>query len=482
MADADDEVRPSSWRRMSGFVRGQLIVFGVLTVVGLVVMAIVYVRLPAMFGIGRYQVTVQLTASGGLYPHANVSYRGSNIGTVRQVRLTPDGVDAVLSLASSQKIPADAHAAVRSVSAVGEQYVDLIPPPGATGPNLADGDVIPVERTTLPQDVGPLLDQADRLLAGLNDTRLQQVVDEAFTAFQGTGPDLQRLLDSLHLFVQSAADNVGPTQQLIEQAGALLDTQVTDSDAIRAWTANLARFTDTLRAKDPQLRHIITTAPGSIDVADRLFQQLHPTLPLLLANLVSVGQVSDIYLPNIEQLLVVFPPLVRALETALGGGPSQYGAMVDFMIQFEDPPPCVTGFLPATQWRSPALTDAPQLPSNMFCKVPQNSPLVVRGVRNAPCETNPGKRAPTPADCLGQSTYVPLGNNPWNMAPLPPDTGLLPSSEQAAARTAARPYDPQTGTFIAPDGHTYSQPALAPGGAAAPPKDWKTMMLDQQGK
>ncbi|MBM5552893.1 virulence factor Mce, partial [Klebsiella quasipneumoniae] len=76
----------------------------------------------------------------------------------QEVRLTPDGVAAKLSIDSSQKIPADVDAWVRSVSAIGEQYVDLIPPEQPGRGNLADGAVIPVERTKLPQDVGTLLD------------------------------------------------------------------------------------------------------------------------------------------------------------------------------------------------------------------------------------------------------------------------------------------------------------------------------------
>jgi phospholipid/cholesterol/gamma-HCH transport system substrate-binding protein len=392
--------------------------------------------------------------------------------------LTPAGVDAVLSLDSGRRVPADVSAVVRSVSAVGEQYVDLVPPQSGSGSGagiLGTGAVIPVERTSVPLAVGPLLDQADRMLSGLSDSRWRAVVDEAFAVFDGSGPDLARLLDSVHLFVQAAQDDVGPTAALIDQVGSLLDTQRVDAAAIRAWTGNLARFTDELRAEDPQLRRLINTSPDTIGVADRLFQQLHPTLPIVLANLVSVGQVSDLYLPNVEQILVVFPPLIRAQETALGSGPAEYGAMTDFMVQFEDPPPCTTGFLPATQWRSPARTDAPPMPNNLFCKVPQDSPLVVRGLRNAPCENDPGKREPTPDLCRGIGSYIPQGGNPWNMAPLPPDTGLLP-------HTAARPYDPQTGTFLGPDGHAYTQPGLGPGGAAAPPKDWKTMMMYQQGK
>lgn len=467
------------------FVRGQLAVFLVLTVIGVVVMAAVYVQLPAMVGIGRYQVTVRLAASGGLYPHANVTYRGSNIGKVTDLHLTPDGVDATLSIDSDRTVPADVRAAVRSVSAIGEQYVDLVPTDTAgsgRAPALSNGTVIPVEHTSLPPDVGPLLDQSDRLLAGLGKTRLRTVIDEAFRAFDGSGPDLQRFLDSAHLLVQEADAASGPTKALIDQVGPLLDTQLDSSDAIRAWTKDLARVTDQIRAKDPQLRAVLDKSPGAIDVTTATFRDLRPTLPLLLANLVSVGQVSTTYLPGTEQILVIFPPLIRALMQSLAGGPLDQGAMVDFFLETNDPPACTTGFLPKEQWRSPALLDTPPTPDNLFCKVGPNSPIAVRGVHNMPCMEVPGKRAPSPEACRNGLPYRPATNPPFG-APQPdpnPGTGVQPSSYRPA--TAARPYDPGTGIFIGTDGRTYSQPGVAPGGGARTPKDWKTLMTDQQGR
>ena len=103
--------------KLTKFVHVQLAIFAVLTVIGLVVMGGTYVQLPAMFGIGRYNVVVRLAATGGLYPTANVSYRGTNIGKVEAVRLTPAGVEADLSINSDYKVPSDSTAWVRSVSA-----------------------------------------------------------------------------------------------------------------------------------------------------------------------------------------------------------------------------------------------------------------------------------------------------------------------------------------------------------------------------
>lgn len=476
---------------LTKFVKIQLAIFSVLTVIGLVVMGGTYIGVPAMLGIGRYKVTVQLEATGGLYQQANVAYRGTNVGKVTEVRLTPEGVEADLSIDSDYKIPGDSEAWVRSVSAIGEQYVDLVPPEDSGDGNLYDGSVIPVERTQLPQDVGALLDQTDRLLSSVADTRLRQVIDEAFRAFNGAGPDLQRFIDSAALLVQEAKDSAEPTKQLIEQIGPLLDTQVRSEDAIRSWTADLATVTDQLREHDPALRNILRDGPGALETVTNQFDSLRPTLPLLLANLVSLGQVAVTYNAGIEQILVVYPPLVAALLTSIRG-PLEYGAMVDFMTTLNDPPPCTTGFLPPDQRRSPADFTPVDTPSGLYCKVPHDSPVAVRGIRNTPCAEFPGRRAPSPELC--RTGYVPEGNNPPfgppqpvapASAPLVP--GVAPASAPASVGSgamttpaAARSYDPATGVYLGTDGRTYRQGDIEPGGAGTVPSSWQAMFEEQQ--
>lgn len=96
-------------------------------------------QVPTFLGIGKYEVKLQLPSSGGLYRFSNVTYRGVEVGKVTDVRVTPTGAEATMSLDTSPKIPIDLQAEVRSVSAVGEQYVDLRPrtdsgPYSRTGP------------------------------------------------------------------------------------------------------------------------------------------------------------------------------------------------------------------------------------------------------------------------------------------------------------------------------------------------------------
>ncbi|NLV80273.1 MAG: MCE family protein [Rhodococcus sp.] len=468
---------------LTRFVRIQLIIFAILTVIGLVVMSVQYVRLPQLLGVGRYTVTVQLPSTGGLYQNANVSYRGTIVGIVDSVKLSPTGVDAVLSIDSDSRIPSDVDVAVRSVSAVGEQYVDFVPHEnGSGGEYLGDGDVVPVDRSSVPQEVGALLDQADTLLASISDTRLQTVVDEAFDAFNGSGPELQLLIDSTRLFVQEASSNSAETRRLLDDLGPLLDTQQVTSDQIRSWTRDMLTFTDQLRESDPDLRALMAKGPSAAAEAESLFQDFRPTLPLLLSNLVSVGEVGVTYNAGLEQILVLYPPMTTALITAAGGGPAEDGAVVDFHLQLHDPPPCLAGFVPPEQWRSPADTSMVDTPADVYCMLPQSDPNAVRGARNVPCMEYPGRRAPTPELCA--TGYTPTySDNPWRGAPTPVESENdrpTPASysgtedDAAPAGVTALQVDPGTGTYIGPGGTVYRNVDLGDGSL-------ETYMKAQQG-
>src|SRR5271170_1939459 len=117
----------------------QLAIFAVITVITLVVMGVFYLRLPATFGVGTYGVSADFVAGGGLYKNANVTYRGVAVGRVEAVGLNPNGVSAEMRLNSGTPIPSDVTATVKSVSAVGEQYIDLVPPANPSAAKLREG-------------------------------------------------------------------------------------------------------------------------------------------------------------------------------------------------------------------------------------------------------------------------------------------------------------------------------------------------------
>ena len=100
--------------------------FTILTILSIGVLGWYYLRVPSLVGIGQYKLHTDLPRSGGLYATANVTYRGTQIGKVTAVEPTEKGARATMSIDDRYKIPVDATANVHSVSAIGEQYLDLV--------------------------------------------------------------------------------------------------------------------------------------------------------------------------------------------------------------------------------------------------------------------------------------------------------------------------------------------------------------------
>lgn len=462
----------------------QLSIFAVITVITLSVMAIFYLRLPATFGIGTYGVSADFVAGGGLYKNANVTYRGVAVGRVESVGLNPNGVTAHMRLNSGTAIPSNVTATVRSVSAIGEQYIDLVPPENPSSTKLRNGFRIQRQNTRIGQDVADLLRQAETLLGSLGDTRLRELLHEAFIATNGAGPELARLIESARLLVDEANANYPQVSQLIDQAGPFLQAQIRAGGDIKSLADGLARFTWQLRAADPRLRDTLADAPDAIDEANTAFSGIRPSFPALAASLANLGRVGVIYHKSIEQLLVVFPALFAAIITSAGGVPQDEGAKLDFKIDLHDPPPCMTGFLPPPLVRSPADESVREIPRDMYCKTAQNDPSTVRGARNYPCQEFPGKRAPTVQLCRDPRGYVPVGTNPWRGPPIPYGTevtdgrNILPPNKFLYIPPGA---DPDPGVPIVgppppgqvagpgPAPHQPAQPAPPPNDNGPPP-------------
>lgn len=496
--------------RLSRTVWIQLTILTIVTVVACGVMAFSFVNVPALIGIGRYHVTLELPSSGGLYPTSVVTYRGTEVGRVTSIEVTHDGVRADLKLNSDTPVPADVTAAVHSRSAVGEQFVELTPSAENTAEYLRDGDVIPAGRTQVPPEIGGLLDATNRALQAIPPENLRTVVDESATAVGGLGPELGRIIDGSTALAIDAGQSVDSITRLIDEAQPVLESQVQTADSIETWAQRMSSITGQLQAQDAAFGDLLAQGGPALAEGRALFERMAPTLPVLLANLVSLGEIAVAYRPNLEQLLVLYPQgtaVMSAIALANSGTKQDYkGIYLDFNLNLNLPPPCNTGFLPVRQQRSPSDVDAPERPAGeLYCRVPQDSPLNVRGVRNIPCAEDPAKRAPTVELCESDRQYVPLNDGfNWKGDPnatlsgqgvpeyapgtdprlAPPEgTGAAVSQSATPPPTAGpppvalTPYDPATGDYIGPDGKRYTQADLA----YPESKTWEQMLIPPAG-
>lgn len=357
------------------------LVFAVVGVLAMGYVGLHYADLGRHVGLrDHYLVRVDLAEAGGLAENADVTYRGTSVGRVGGLHLTDDGVRADLRIhKTAPRIPSNTQAVVANRSALGEQYIDLRPAT-SLGPYLAAGSVIPRGSTSTPVPVTDLLASIDGLAASVPPDALRTVVAELGRAFAGQGPNLGALLDEGRAFTLAAAENVEPTRTLIGDGETVLRTQVEEAEALKAFGRDARLLAAQLRTSDPAFRRLIATAPGAGGELAGLVRDLHPSLGVLLANLLTTSDLLEPRADGLEQLLSKLPPAVAAGLSVARNGRLRFGMVTTFF----DPLPCTSGY-GGTRYRDGLdVSPGPGLNTSARCALPPSSGVNVRGSANAP--------------------------------------------------------------------------------------------------
>ncbi|NKZ02544.1 MCE family protein [Actinomadura latina] len=470
----------------------QLIAFVVITIVGVAIVSVNYIGLGRDLLGKEYVAYVDLTDSGGVFTNAEVTYRGVPVGRVGPIELTKGGIRVKLVLKRGERIPRDGtKAIVANRSAVGEQYIDL-EPTKKSGPYLDQGNAytIPKERTTLPVSTAELLRNVDSLVGSVNTKDLGTIVDELDKAFSGSAEDLQSILDDTDRLLKTADEAYPDTKQLLDNSVTVLDTQRGQAANIQGFARNLNELTTSLRNDDPALRRTIDGVPGAVDETHKAIKQLAPTLPVLLANLTTTGQIITSRQAGLRSLFILYPVTVAGAFTVTPGDGTQH---LGLDLNIDSPPPCTQGYEKVKhRWPQDTSPKKPRLDAG--CKAPHNAPTAVRGSRNFP------------KDEILPYPQVPAGATAGAGFPAGGATGTEGGKSQAEGKSGAKTkaaaaapagqvddgrlilsypsdsvefagYDPTTGAVYGPDGKRYVMPRSAGTRQLGEESSWKWLLL-----
>jgi phospholipid/cholesterol/gamma-HCH transport system substrate-binding protein len=447
-------------------VKIQLVAFALISLLGIFYVGSNYVGFNFLSK-GPFTVKLVLPASGGIFTNAEVTQRGVTIGRVGSIDAyqndercgsLPHCVVVALKIdAEHDDIPSDVHATVASLSAVGEQYVDLAAQRSGE-PYLENGDVIEAADATIPLDTGTLLVDLDDLLNSVDKKALAVVIEELGKGFTDLGPSLQRLIDNGNSLTEAAIETLPQQLALIEDSKTVLDTQNDVAQQFKAWAASFASFSDQLRESDPDLRAVFDNGVKASRELQSLLQANAPVLPTLLGNLVTFNRIQAVRLPYVRATLSLFPALTAAgYYVTPGDGTAHFGQVND------DNPPCYgpglgydstklrgnndDGNSAQTDWGGPANLDA-------YCRSPKAADMNNRGSRfiPRPDSANVTNSDPYPGPKYRKSNHPTVQEQTAN-AYTPAD--FSGSSTGSAGTVVPLPYDPATGLLTGLDGKTY---------------------------
>ncbi|OBK50427.1 MlaD family protein [Mycobacterium kubicae] len=247
-----------------------------------------------------YRVTVQLPDSGGLLPNQDVALRGVRIGRVESLQITDRGVNAVASISSTIKIPANAVVHVSALSPAGEQYVNFEAESDA-GPYLHDGSFIGLNRTTVPVSLAQLLGDADGLLAQVDPRKIELIKKELSLSKEGPHK-LAAIVDGGTTLL-SMLDSVLPETTSIIKTSRVVLTLAADKNAgLAATTVDLNRTLAGVARMQDGYRRLTAQTPHTLSAVDSLFTENSDTMVQLLGSLATASQLLYVRVPALNAL------------------------------------------------------------------------------------------------------------------------------------------------------------------------------------
>ena len=262
-------------------------------------------------------VTADFAGSGGVFTNQEVAYRGVLIGKVGKMSLNEDGVDIELIIEPEWKgkLPADVVAKIGSKSAVGEQFVNLIPTDDGTE-KLRDGDVIAREATELPVDFQELLRSLDAVLADVPPDKARRLIENLAAGLEGRSEDIGTVLRSLGTLSAGFASVAEEQRRLLDNATQVgtefLRTKDAFARAIRAADDVFAGIGDEPEELRGFLAENDRLAREGIDLLNRRGRELREGIDALADF--TTFQLRE--RRSVEQTLTHVPQFLGAVEEA----------------------------------------------------------------------------------------------------------------------------------------------------------------------
>jgi phospholipid/cholesterol/gamma-HCH transport system substrate-binding protein len=336
---------------------------------GLVLLLAVQV-LPTVFG-STYSMYGIFSAAGGVATNQEVTYRGVQIGRVGKMSLTPDAVKIELVIESGFRIPKEGtRAQVLFKSAVGEQFVDLLPE-REDGPVFRQGDVIPINMTSIPIQTEDLLRELDAVLRSIDTKALGTLIHELGTGLTGHGKDLSDAVKALDVFTRIGAQRSREITGIIGNAADVQESfNPTSEDFVRAVSA-LRTVLETLAARRADLERTLSQTKGLNGEIIALLESKRQQINTILADLGNTVRVTHARLGDVDQLLTYLGPFLNDAAKAFD---TPY--YVFNLVTNDENPEC--RYDPSGRPARPVTDDSPKAPTVGF-KCPADSAATTSG-------------------------------------------------------------------------------------------------------
>lgn len=263
---------------------------------------------------------LEFTSAVGVYEGSDVRLLGVVIGEVTAVEPGPAAVEVTIEYAADHDLPADVRALIVAPSVIADRFVQLTPAYPGTGPRLADGATVPVERTRTPVELDEVFSTMNQLLVALGpeganeDGAFDDALGVAASNLRGQGADLRRLLSGLG----GAAETLGRVSPdlfaTVEQLAAFTAELAGDDDVVRSLYRRLDDVAGFLAEDRRELAAVLDSLARSLGEVRGFVRDNRELLERNVETLTRVGKALTAERLALDGLLRVVPVALNNLN------------------------------------------------------------------------------------------------------------------------------------------------------------------------
>jgi phospholipid/cholesterol/gamma-HCH transport system substrate-binding protein len=251
---------------------------GVSLVVAIAVIALQYDKLPFINASRHY--SAYFAEAGGLRSGAAVQVAGFRVGQVSGIDLDGTRVRVIFDVDKSVQLGERTEAAIRTKSLLGAKVLDITPR-GAGQLTTT----IPVERTRAPYQLPDALGDLSTTISGLNTNAVSDALTTLAHTFQDTPADLKSAVAGVARFSQTLDARDARLRNLLADANKATAVLAARADQVAGLVADTNALLAQLRTQSGALEHISRNLSAfakqlSGFIADNK-TQLHPALDKL---------------------------------------------------------------------------------------------------------------------------------------------------------------------------------------------------------
>lgn len=258
-------------------------------------------------------ITAYFIDAIAIYPADRVRIAGVEVGTITSIQ--PEGTETRITMHVDRDVPvpADAKAVIVAPSLIGARYVQLTPPYRSSGPIMADGAVIPLERTAVPVEWDEVKAQLTRLATELGPNSqvstpaVSRFIESAANAMGGNGEKLRQTISQVSGVGRILADNRGNIVDVIKNLQTFVTALRGSGEQMVQFQGQLATLTSVVNDSKSDLDAALTDLSVAVGDVQRFIAGTRDQTSEQIQRLATVTQTLVDRRIDLENVLHISP-------------------------------------------------------------------------------------------------------------------------------------------------------------------------------